>query len=446
MVPSSIIKKKRNGAALTRDELRLWFDGYSSGAVDDAQMAAFLMAAVLKGMNREETIALTEEYVHSGQRLDLSGIPGVCVDKHSTGGVGDKTTLLLAPIVSAAGVRALFVSGHGLDFTGGTLDKLESIPGMRVRLTRQEIVYQLQNTGAVFAGQSDAIVPLERRIYSLRDATATVESLPLIAASIISKKVAGGCSSLVLDVKCGKGTFMRTAPEAEALALFLADIGNEFDLEVGGIISSMNEPLGYACGNWLEVVEAVDYLQGRRAGDLHCVTMELAGRMIYAGKKASSIEEGKTIAEEIVRSGLAYQKFLEIVGAQGGDTAVLEDTLRYAVPGTVGEVTAARSGYIAGIDARAVGEAVRALGAGRFRPTDDIDSNAGMVLLKKCGEYVEEGDALCRLQCSGRGGDLSASRSLAERAFTIHTHESVPVACILATIDGGNVQRLSVTD
>jgi pyrimidine-nucleoside phosphorylase len=416
MLPQELIFKKRNGATLTRGELAAFFEGYTGGSVSDAQMSALLMAVFHAGMDFEETAALTELYLASGSRLDLGDIPSKLVDKHSTGGVGDKTSLLIAPIVAAAGVSVPMISGRGLGHTGGTLDKLESIPGFRTDLDATRFREVLRSTGMAMMGQTDDIVPLDRRIYALRDVTATIDILPFIAASIMSKKIAGGAQALVLDVKTGNGAFMEDEDRARELAALLCRVGTQFGLQTMGFITSMEQPLGRAIGNWLEVVEVVDCLRGLPSPDLMEVTYTLAGAMIHLGKKAANTGEGVEVAKEMVRSGLAYRKFLDLVSAQGGDNAYVEDTLRYPLAKAATEVHATRNGVLAQIDARALGVLAARLGAGRIAMGDTIDPTAGIVLDRAVGDAVEEGDVVCRLFSTAQR-DLAAFREEASTAF-----------------------------
>ena len=422
MLPQEIIRTKRNGEALSREDLEAFFQGYQDGVVTDYQMSAFLMACYFHGLNREETLTAVRLFIESGDKMDLSRVPGVKVEKHSTGGVGDKVSLLLAPIVSAAGVRVPMISGRGLGHTGGTLDKLESIPGFRTDLTAVEFIDVLERCGAAMAGQTDRFVPLDRRIYALRDVTATVEVDGLIGASIMSKKIASGADALVLDIKTGGGAFMPDEQRGRELAELLTAIGREFGLHTLGFLTDMSEPLGFAVGNWLEVVEVCDCLQGRESKDLMEVTYVLAAAMIQLGRKAASVEEGTRIARDVVRSGLAFEQFVRFVEAQGGDGAVIRDTLRYRIPTHAAEVHAPQSGYVHGIDARAIGLAATALGAGRARADQQIDPTAGIVFEKKSGAIVEEGDCLCRVY-SSTIEDLYEIRNDVQAAFSIGASE-----------------------
>ena len=313
-----LIRKKRDGYALTPEEIAFLIRGYTRGEIPDYQMAAFLMATVWRGMTLEETLALTEEMVRSGYTLDWSHLPEAKVDKHSTGGVGDKTSLVLTPIVAAAGVRVPMISGRGLAHTGGTLDKLESIPGFRVQLPVEAIRRVVEQVGAVLVGQSEELVPADRKLYALRDVTATVECLPLIVASIMSKKIAEGLDALVLDVKVGKGAFMKTETEARDLAERLVDVGRRLGKRVRALITDMNQPLGRAIGNALEVIESVETLKGRGPEDLRTLSLELAAHMLVLGHQATSLEEARERAERLLHSGAALEKFRQIIEAQGG--------------------------------------------------------------------------------------------------------------------------------
>ena len=418
MLPQEVIFRKRNGSALSREELADFLEGYTAGTVSDAQMSAFLMSVFHAGMSFEETAILTELFIASGARFDLSDIPGRKVDKHSTGGVGDKTSLLLVPIVAAAGVPVPMISGRGLGHTGGTLDKLESIPGFRTDLSEDAFRDTLRETGMAMMGQTDSIVPLDRRIYALRDVTATIDILPFIAASIMSKKIAGGADALVLDVKTGGGAFMNSEERARELATLLCGIGARFGLPTIGFLTGMDRPLGRAIGNWLEGVEVVDCLRGLPSPELMEVTIALAGGMIFLGKKAASVQVGMEVAREMVKTGLAYRKFIDLVGAQGGDISVVEDTLRYPLAKAATEVHATRSGYIASIDARRLGLLAAQLGAGRSSPGDAIDPTVGIVLDRAAGEHVEEGDTVCRLFSSTQRS-LAVFREEAAAAFRI---------------------------
>jgi pyrimidine-nucleoside phosphorylase len=398
MTARELILRKRNGGVLTPGEIEWLVGEYTANRLPDYQMAAFLMAVYFSGMDPDESAAFTDVMFRSGTVLDLSAVPGRKVDKHSTGGVGDKVSLIAAPMAAACGVPVPMISGRGLGHTGGTLDKLESIPGFCTRLTEVEFVRLLARTGLVFAGQTDDIAPADRRIYALRDVTGTIESLPLIAGSIMSKKLAEGIDALVLDVKVGNGAFMRTAEEGRRLAELLVGIGTASGKRTIAFLTAMNEPLGYAAGNWVEVAEAAACLRGRRVPDLMEVSLVIAGAMVYLGEKAGSIEEGMRRCLSSLWSGDAYERLLLAVEAQGGDGSLLRQPDRYATPRHTADITAPGSGTVVSIDTYLLGTMIVELGAGRLRLEDNVDANAGVVLRKKVGDRVVTGEVLGVLQ------------------------------------------------
>ena len=392
-----LIKKKRDRLSLTRDEIFFLINNYTKGKIPDYQFSAFLMAAFLNGMNSEETTAITEAMLYSGKIIDLSKIEGVKVDKHSTGGVGDKTSLILAPIVAAAGVKVPMISGRGLGHSGGTLDKLESIYGFRTDLNLARYKSVIKKTGAVMIGQTKSIAPADKLIYALRDVTATVESIPLITGSIMSKKLAEGIDGLVLDIKTGSGAFMREFKDAKKLADSLIRTAKSFDKNVIGIITDMNQPLGNYIGNWLEVVESVKALQGEDITDLMKVTHILSGAMIYLGKKAGSIEEGVEISKEMISSGKAFDKFLEIVKMQNGDTTILKDLSKYPKSKYSEIIVANKTGYFKSVNNYDIGMSALELGAGRLTKEDVIDPKAGIIFYPKIGDKIKKGDVIVKL-------------------------------------------------
>ena len=394
MNPIEIIARKRDGKALTAEEINDFIMGFVRGDVPDYQMSAWLMAVVLRGMTYEEAAAVTLTIVDSGVRLDLSGIAPFIVDKHSTGGVGDKTTLVVAPLVAACGLPVAKMSGRALDFTGGTLDKLESIPGFRSDLTTDEFLAQVRNIGIVVAGQSKDLAPADGKLYALRDVTATVHSMPLIAASIMSKKIASGANGIVLDVKVGRGAFMETEEAALELAETMVRIGRSVGRRVTAVLSDMNQPLGNAVGNALEVLEAVDTLKGAGPQDFlqHCLT--IAGQMLLLAGRASSPEESETILRGAIDSGEGFAKLKEMVAAQGGDTACLDDPSRLPQAEFIQPLAAPQTGYISEIDAREVGLTAGVLGAGRQKKGDPVDYAVGIVFRRKVGDYVNSGEPL----------------------------------------------------
>jgi pyrimidine-nucleoside phosphorylase len=397
MNPVELIRKKRNGGELSRTELEWLMDAYVSGAIPDYQMSAFLMAVYFRGMTDRESAAFTDLMLHSGEVVDLSGIPGIKVDKHSTGGVGDKVSLILAPMVAACGVPVPMISGRGLGHTGGTLDKLESIPGFRTTLTVDEYRKVIQDVGVVLIGQTEDIAPADRRMYALRDVTGTIESIPLIAGSIMSKKLAEGIDALVLDVKTGDGAFMQSDDDALALANALVRIGTLAGKETIAFLTSMDQPLGMAIGNWCEVVESVECLKGKQVQDLMEVTLVLGGAMVMLGGKAPTIAEGMALCRSAIWSGKAYDKFLESVRRQGGATDVLERPELYRQPRCIQDVFAPAHGVVARFETRRIGVLAAELGAGRLKADDTIDPRAGILLYRKLGEGVRKGEPLARV-------------------------------------------------
>jgi pyrimidine-nucleoside phosphorylase len=392
-----LIIKKRDGGSLGRDEIAYFVQGVTSGALPQYQVAALLMAILLRGMSPAETASLTSAMVDSGVRLDLSALPGPKVDKHSTGGVGDKTSLILAPVVAACGVTVPMMSGRGLGHTGGTLDKLEAIPGFRVNLTLDEMKAALRRVGCAMIGQTSEIAPADKALYALRDVTGTVESVPLISASIMSKKIAEGIDALVLDVKTGSGAFMKTDADARRLAESLVSIGGAFGVRTQAVITRMDTPLGRAVGNALEVIECLDVLKGDGPSDLIDISVDLAARMLVLGGAASTYSDGARLAHDAIRSGTALERFRAIVAEQGGDVRALDDYGRFARAPRQHLVRAPRAGYVTGIDAHLVGRASVALGAGRDRVDDPVDPAVGILVQVKPGEQVQAGEAVLEL-------------------------------------------------
>ncbi|MGB7759333.1 MAG: thymidine phosphorylase [Bryobacteraceae bacterium] len=392
-----LIQRKRDGAELAPEEIEFLVDGYTSGAIPDYQMSAFLMAVFFSGMTDREVSRLTECMLRSGETADLSAIPGIKVDKHSTGGVGDKTSLVVAPLAAAAGVVVPMMSGRALGHTGGTLDKLESIPGFRTDLSSDQFRRQLAELGLCFIGQTDQFAPADRKLYALRDVTGTVESIPLIASSIMSKKLAEGVDALVLDVKVGSGAFMKKQVDARRLAQTMVGIARPMDKKVQALITDMSQPLGYAVGNALEVMEASQTLQNAGPADLTKLCLELAARMIFLGKKAATLDEARLIAEKHLVDGSAYKKFKDVVAAQGGNPQALDNFV--LLPNATGarEIASPRAGYVSLIDAEDIGIAANMIGAGRDKKEDSIDPAVGIILEVKAGEKVEAGSILCRL-------------------------------------------------
>lgn len=388
-----LIEKKKQGKPLTGAEIEWAVRTYTSGEMPDYQMSALLMAICLRGMNEEETAALTAAMRDSGDRVDLSRFGGKTVDKHSTGGVGDKTTLIVAPLVASLGAKVAKMSGRGLDFTGGTVDKLESIPGYRGTLTEEEFLRQVEEIGIAVIGQSADLAPADKKMYALRDVTATVDSIPLIVSSIMSKKLAAGTDHIVLDVTCGNGAFMQTLPEAETLAREMVKIGKACKKSTAALITSMEEPLGFAVGNALEVLESIEVLQNKGPEDLREVSLALASKMLSLCHGWTA-EESRSKAEEALANGSAYAKFEQWIARQGGHLDRLP-TARFSHT-----VLSEESGYVTGIDARTVGRASVLLGAGRAVKDDPIDPSAGVMLHAKTGDFVAAGQPLATLYAS----------------------------------------------
>ena len=392
-----IIHKKREGGELTTNEIHFFVQGYTRGEIPDYQASALLMAIFFQGMTRRETGALTLEMARSGDMVDLSPIPGVKVDKHSTGGVGDKTSLILGPIAAACGVKMAKMSGRGLGHTGGTVDKLESIPGLRTDIPRQEFFDIVNRTGLAIIGQSGNLCPADKKLYALRDVTATVESLPLIASSIMSKKIAAGADAILLDVKMGSGAFMKTLEDSRALAQEMVRIGEQVGRRTVALITDMDMPLGKNIGNALEVREAVEVLSGAGDRRLRALCLELSANMIYLGGQAPDMAKARARAVEAVRSGKALEKFRQMVEAQGGDGTVVTRTEKLALSPVCVEVPAPETGYLTRMDAEECGLAAVELGAGRETKESPIDYGAGIVLLKNKGDAVEKGQPIARL-------------------------------------------------
>lgn len=412
MTAYEIITKKRDGKSLNDDELRYFIDGYNNGNIADYQMAAFLMAVFFRGMSDDEIRVLTDVMIRSGTVIDLSDIENTKVDKHSTGGVGDKVSIILAPVVAAAGVPVPMISGRGLGHTGGTLDKLESIPGFNVNLGVAEFKRLLKQNNACLIGQTENLVPADKKLYSLRDVTATVPAIPLITSSIMSKKIAEGINALVLDVKTGSGAFLPEMDKAVELAEKLINVGSQFDIKTIAYLTNMEQPLGNAVGNWLEIEECIDCLQGKPSDDLMTVTHQLCGAMIHLGGKAKSVDEGVAISKQMIESGKAWEKFLRLAEAQGGDVSYLENPQKYGKTEFAFEVTADQDGFIAGIDALEVGLTSVMLGAGRQRSDDAIDPRAGIIIHKKQGDTVSAGEKIMTLYTNREAAIQSAEQRL----------------------------------
>ncbi len=402
-----IISRKRDGFELTDEEIRFFVEGYTKGEIKDYHASALLMAVYLNGMNDREMVTLTLEMAKSGDMLDLSGIDGVTVDKHSTGGVGDKTTLIVTPIVASLGAKVAKMSGRGLGHTGGTVDKLESIEGFNVALTPEEFIATVKKTGICVVGQTGNLAPADKKLYALRDATATVGCMPLIASSIMSKKLAAGSECIVLDVKYGSGAFMKTRKDAEELSVKMVEIGKMAGRKMTAVISDMDTPLGKNIGNTLEIAEAVEILRGRGSDDLREVSLVLASNLISMAQ-GITYSEAREKCEKALSDGSAYEKFLEFISAQGGDTEVITDTDKLPKASIIYKVIAKEGGYISGTDAEKIGSAGVILGAGRVNKEDSIDYTAGIILHKKTGDKINTGDIIAEFHTNDEGKLVSA--------------------------------------
>lgn len=426
-----LIRRKRDGGALTPGEIERWVRGVTDGSVPDYQSAALLMAIVFRGMERAETEALTRAMLHSGRVLAWDGIGRPTADKHSTGGVGDKVSIALAPWVAACGAAVPMISGRGLGHTGGTLDKLEAIPGFRTRIPLADFQALLRRLGVVMAGQTDELAPADGALYALRDATATVESRPLIVASILSKKLASGTSSVVFDVKCGAGAFMRTREEARALARDLVDTARAMGTKAEAFLTAMDQPLGHAIGNAIETAEAFAVLRGEGPGDVTELTRFLAQRMLVLCGVAREAHEAEARVNLALESGRAAERAEALVQAQGGDPRVVGDPGRLPRAGAETPVPASRSGFVTGVDARRLGELLVAMGGGRQRVEDEIDPAVGIRVLRKVGETVRAGEPLAILDLRD-GAATPIDRALA--AFTIGDEPASPQTLVLEEV------------
>jgi pyrimidine-nucleoside phosphorylase len=392
-----LIQKKRDGKELTTEEIQFIVTGFTDGSIPDYQMSAFSMAIFFQGMSDQERADLTMAMVHSGDTIDLSAIEGIKVDKHSTGGVGDTTTLVLAPLVAAVGVPVAKMSGRGLGHTGGTIDKLESVPGFHVEIDNQEFIDYVNKNKVAVIGQSGNLTPADKKLYALRDVTATVNSIPLIASSIMSKKIAAGADAIVLDVKTGAGAFMKDLDEAKKLAKAMVDIGNNVGRRTMAVISDMSQPLGFAIGNALEIKEAIDTLRGEGPKDLEELCLELGSYMVLLAEKASTLEEARGMLEEVIRSGAAIETLKTFLEAQGGDASVVDNPEKLPQAKHVVELEAKEAGVVSEIVADSVGTAAMLLGAGRATKDSEIDLAVGIVLRKKIGDKVEAGESLATI-------------------------------------------------
>ena len=440
MFPYEIIAKKRDGLALTQEETNFMVSGYTNDTIPSYQMSAFLMAIYLKGLDKKEIIYLTESMINSGKIMDWSYLKKPSIDKHSTGGVGDKTSIILAPLAACGGILVPMASGRALGHTGGTLDKLESIPGFNTQLTTKQFKKQLEKTGAAMIGQTPEIAPADGKMYALRDVTGTVESIPLTSTSIMSKKLAEGIDGLILDVKVGSGAFMKTFKDAEELALSMIDIGEGMGKRIIALITDMNQPLGYAAGNILEIKECIEILNPAISGtrnktsirncgaeDTKELTLILAGHMFYIGKKAKTPEEGKKLAEKLLKNGSAYKKFIEMVKIQGGDISYIENPTKFPEAKIKEDILSLKSGYISKINTQELGICCNLLGAGRITLDTPIDPTAGIINLHRIGDKVEKGDPLVTIHSNKEPQDIIPQ---IQNAFTITNAKPKPVPLI----------------
>jgi pyrimidine-nucleoside phosphorylase len=395
-----LIKKKRDGHILTSDDIQSIISGYIAGSIPDYQIAAWLMAVYFQGMNDDETAALTDAMMRSGDMIDLSEIPGIKVDKHSTGGVGDKTTLVLAPLVAAAGVPVAKMSGRGLGHTGGTLDKFESIPGLRVDMTAEEFIDKVNHHGIAICSQNATLVPADKKLYALRDVTGTVDNISLIASSVMSKKLACGADAIVIDLKVGDGAFIKTIEDAEKLAHIMISTAKKMNRKLIAVITGMEEPLGFAIGNALEVKEAIDTLKGHGPEDLTTLCLELGSYMLSLAGRTQSHEEGIALLKSLIENGQAYNKFIELCASQGGDIEVIKNMDLLPKASLTFGYKSKKAGYISHLSAMDIGLASVRLGAGRETKESPVDHSAGIVLTKKVGDLVDEGDILAILHAN----------------------------------------------
>jgi pyrimidine-nucleoside phosphorylase len=442
MIVPRLIERKRNGEKLEPQELRELVLAYAGGEVPDYQMAALLMAVYFRGLDRVEMNALMDAMLESGKRFDLSRLPMPRIDKHSTGGVGDKVSLILAPLIASLGVAVPMMSGRGLGHTGGTLDKLESIPGFRTALTLAEAEKQVARIGCAMLGQTEEIVPADRKIYALRDATATVEAIPLIAASIMSKKIAESLTGLVLDIKRGSGSFLPELDQEIQLAQAMIDLGVEHGCPVVALVTAMDRPLGCACGNALEVAEAIEVLKGGGPADLIEVTFALGAEMLVLATLASTREGARAMMDAAVGSGKALRKFEEIIDAQGGDDGVINDPLRLPQARHRSEFTAPREGVVQSVDPRAVGYGVIALGGGRRNMEDKVDPSVGFVITAKPEDRVLKGQPLATIFARSKK-DLETARSVLQQAIVISESAVPPLPLVSHRITARGVERLA---
>lgn len=438
-----IIVKKRHGEALSKEELQFFIEGFVNGSIPDYQAAALLMAICCNGMDSWETVDLTQAMVESGDKVDLSQISGIKVDKHSTGGVGDTTTLIVAPLVAACGIPVAKMSGRGLGHTGGTLDKLESIPGFQTDLSMEDFIQAVESTGLAVIGQSGNLVPADKLLYALRDVTGTVDSIPLIASSIMSKKIASGSDAIVLDVKTGSGAFMQSINDSFLLADAMVKIGVRAGKNVMALITDMDQPLGMAIGNALEVREAIEVLKNKQHGPLKEVSLYLAANMLLTAKACTSLKKGLAMAEEALESGRGLEKFGDMIQRQGGNKAVLDDPSLLPTSEHVVPVKAEIGGYISSIGTEKIGLSSLLTGAGRSRKEDVIDSAAGLIMQKRVGDNVEKGEILAELHINNQAKFQEAADML-RSAIKISKIKPKSRPLVLGTVTKHGIERFEL--
>ena len=434
-----LIAKKRDGGTHTREELEAIVNGFVSGEVADYQMAAWMMAVYLRGMTNEETAELTDVMAHSGVMVDLSPIPGIKVDKHSTGGVGDKTTLVIAPVVAACGVKIAKMSGRGLGHTGGTIDKMESVPGTRTALSQEDFFAQVNKIGLSVIGQSEGIAVADKKMYALRDVTATVSCIPLIASSIMSKKLASGSDAILLDVTTGTGAFMKTVDQSIELAKLMVSIGTHHGRRVAAMITDMDTPLGHNIGNSLEVMESMDVLKGKGPADLTEVCLQLASNMLYLAGKGE-MAACRAMAEQVIADGSAFEICCKMFAAQGGDTSVLRDASLFRKAKYAHDICAPADGYIVQNDVERIGNASVLLGAGRIKKEDSIDFAAGIIMHKKLGDAVKAGEPICTLYADD-DALFAAAEEMYVGGLTIGAEKPEVPPLIYARVTSEGVER-----
>lgn len=423
-----LIEKKRNGNELSKQEIKFIIDGYTQEIIPEYQMAAFAMAVYFQDMTKDEQVYLTEAMVESGDMVDLSEVEGVKVDKHSTGGVGDSTTLVVAPLVASLGIPVAKMSGRGLGHTGGTLDKLESIPDFHVEISNADFIKMVNDIKIAVIGQTGNLTPADKKIYALRDVTATVDSIPLIASSIMSKKIAAGSDAIVLDVKTGNGAFMKSLKDAKELAEAMVRIGKGVGRQTTAVISDMNQPLGYAVGNALEVKEAIDTLNGNGPNDLKELCLRLGSHMVVLSGKAESLQQARELLEENLKNGNALKVFKKFIEAQGGDSSAIDDTSKLPSAKYMYEVSAKQSGYVMAITTDQIGVAAMKLGAGRVTKKTEIDLGVGVILHKKVGDFVELGESLVTIHANSQ--DVSEVESIIHAAYRF-SNEQIEVPALI---------------